>query len=158
MMMKKILAVSMFFVCIVMFSSIYTYAQDPIIGTWVTVADKGADKGKNTSHVEIFEKNGLYYGKIVKLLLEPADELCTKCKGDLKNNPVVGMVILKGLKKTGKADKSLGMEYDSGTIMDPKDGETYRSKAWVKDDVLTMRGFVGISLLGRSANWIRLKK
>jgi len=157
-MMKKILAVGVFFVFIVMFSSICTYAQDAIIGTWITVADKGADKGKNTSHVEIFEKNGLYYGKIVKLLLEPADELCTKCKGDLKNTPVVGMVILKGLKKTGKIDKSLGMEYDSGTIMDPKDGETYRSKAWVKGDVLTMRGFVGISLLGRSANWMRLNK
>lgn len=157
-MMKKILTVFVLFACIVMFSGINTYAQDPIIGTWVTVADKGADKGKNTSHVEIFEKNGLYDGKIVKLLLDPSDELCTKCTGDLKNTPVVGMVILKGLKKTRKVDKSLGMEYDSGTITDPKDGETYRSKAWVKDDVLTMRGFVGISLLGRSAQWIRLKK
>jgi len=157
-MMQKIFAVSMFFVCIVMFSSIHSYAQDPIIGTWVTVADKGADKGKNTSHVEIFEKNGLYYGKIVKLLLGPADELCTKCKNDLKNTSILGMVILKGLKKTGKVDKNLGIEYDSGAIMDPKDGETYQCKAWVKDDALTMRGFVGISLLGRNANWMRLKK
>ena len=157
-MMKKILVVFMAFVCIVIFSGVSGYAQDPIIGTWVTIGDKGADKGKSTSHVEIFEKNGVYYGKIVKLLLDPTDSICTNCKGDLKNKPVLGMVILKGLKSTGKVDKSLGAEYDSGTIMDPKEGETYQSKAWVKDDVLTMRGFVGISLLGRSGNWVRLKK
>jgi uncharacterized protein (DUF2147 family) len=42
--------------------------------------------------------------------------------------------------------------------MDAREGETYQCKAWVKDDVLTMRGFVGISLLGRSSNWMRLKK
>jgi len=60
--------------------------------------------------VEIFEKNGLYYGKIVKLLLDPADSLCTNCKGDLKNKPVLGMVILKGLKNTGTVDKKLGPE------------------------------------------------
>ena len=157
-MMKKILVVSMLFACIVMFSGIHGYAQDPIIGTWITIGDKGADKGKSTSHVEIFEKNGLYYGKIVKLLLDPADSLCANCKGDSKNKLVLGMVILKGLKNTGKVDKNLGLEYDSATIMDPKEGETYQCKAWVKDDVLTMRGFVGISLLGRSSNWMRLKK
>ena len=140
------------------FSGVSGYAQDPIIGTWITIGDKGADKGKSTSQVEIFEKNGLYYGKIVKLLLDPADSLCTNCKGDLKNKPVLGMVILKGLKNTGTVDKKLGMEYDSGTIMDAREGETYQCKAWVKDDVLTMRGFVGISLLGRSSNWMRLKK
>ena len=155
---KKILFVSVCFACIVMFSGISAYAQDPIIGTWVTVADKGEDKGKNTSHVEIFEKNGMYYGKIVKLLLGPADETCAKCKGDLKNKPILGMVILQGLKKTGRADPKLGMEYDSGTILDPKDGEMYQSKAWVKEDALTVRGFVGISFLGRNASWLRLKK
>lgn len=157
-MIKKSLVVFMVFVCVVMFSGISSYAQDPIIGTWVTVADKGEDKGKSTSYVEIFEKNGGYYGKIVKLLIGPSDEVCTKCKGDLKNKPILGMVILQGLRKTGKADPKLGAEYDGGTILDPKDGETYRSKAWIKDDVLTVRGFVGISLLGRNAGWMRLKK
>ena len=131
--------------------------QNPIIGTWKTIDDEGPNKGKASSHVEIFEKNGVYFGKIAKLLIDPPDKVCDKCKGDLKNKPLIGMIILQDMKKTGDVDKELGVEYAGGTIMDPDNAETYKCKMWVKNDVLTSRGYIGISLFGRSQEWLRVK-
>jgi len=160
--MKKVLfsvTICMFFV---LFFSAAVKAEEPIVGTWITVADEGKDKGKQTSYIEMFEKDGLYFGKITKLLLPPEPdnpkELCIKCSGDLKNKPIMGMVIVKNMKKTGKVDPKLGAEYSGGTIMDPDEGSTYKCLMWVKGDVLTARGFIGFSLLGRSQEWSRLKK
>ncbi|MBN1665335.1 MAG: DUF2147 domain-containing protein [Deltaproteobacteria bacterium] len=145
----------------VLFSGTAVKAQDPIIGTWITIGDQGADKGKETSHIEIFEKDGLYFGKIVKLLLPPEpdnpNELCLKCPGDLKNKPILGMVIIKNMKKTEETDKKMGLLYAGGTILDPESGSTYKSKIWVNGDVLTSRGYIGIPMIGRSVEWKRLK-
>lgn len=155
--MKKILAGVIICLFAVVFFSVNAKTQSPIIGTWKTINDEGPDKGKASSHVEIFEKDGLYFGKISKLLLGPQDELCTKCYGDLKNKPMLGMIILQNMKKTENVDKKLGLEYSGGTIMDPDNGETYKCKMWVNDDVLTSRGYIGISLFGRSQQWLRVK-
>jgi uncharacterized protein (DUF2147 family) len=131
--------------------------QSPIIGTWKTIDDEGPNKGRASSYITIFEKNGTYFGKITKLLIDPPDKVCDKCKGDLKNKPLIGMIILQDMKKTGNVDKKLGVEYADGTIMDPDNAETYKCKMWVKDDVLTSRGYIGISLFGRSQEWLRVK-
>ncbi|PKN50650.1 MAG: DUF2147 domain-containing protein [Deltaproteobacteria bacterium HGW-Deltaproteobacteria-13] len=159
--MKKIIMSVMICMFVVVFFSAAVKAQEPIVGTWITIGDQGADKGKQTSYIEIFEKDGLYFGKITKLLTAPEkdnpNQLCVKCSGDLKNKPIVGMVILKNMKKTGKVDAK-GLEYSAGRIMDPDNGETYKCTIWVKDDILTSRGYIGISLLGRSVEWLRLKK
>lgn len=143
------------------FSAIFAFsgavkAQGEITGLWKTVSDEGEDKGKAKSHVEIFEKDGAYFGKVNRLLLKPQDTLCTKCVGDLKDKPVVGMVIFQDMKKTGKIDDTLGVEFAGGTIMDPDNGKTYKCKIWVKGDVLTVRGFIGIPTLGRSQQWYRV--
>lgn len=132
-------------------------AQGEITGLWKTVSDEGDDKGKAKSHVEIFEKDGAYFGKVSRLLLKPQDTLCTKCVGDLKDKPVVGMIIFQDMKKTGKIDDTLGAEFAGGTIMDPDNGKTYKCKIWVKGDVLTVRGFIGIPTLGRSQQWYKAK-
>ena len=131
--------------------------QNLITGTWKTIDDEGPNKGKASSHIEIFENNGVYSGKIVKLLLDPPDKICNQCKGNLKNKPLLGMVILNGMKKTGNTDKKFGEEYAGGTILDPDSGATYKCKIWVKGDVLTARGYIGISLFGRSQEWQRVK-
>jgi len=131
--------------------------QSPLIGTWKTIDDEGPNKGKASSHIEIFEKNGVYFGKITKLLIDPPDKVCDKCPGDLKNKPLIGMIIVKDMKKTGNVDKKLGEEFTGGTILDPDSGDIYKCKMWVKDDVLTARGFIGISLFGRSQEWQRAK-
>ena len=88
-------------------------------------------------------------------MLKPQDTLCDKCEGDLKNKPVVGMIFLQDMKKSGKLDEELGDEYAGGTIMDPDNGKTYKCKIWVKDDLLTLRGYV--SFLYRTQQWFRLK-
>ena len=155
--MKKIIMSLMIVMFVVIFFNVPVKAESPLVGTWKQIADQGADKGKVASHIDIYENNGAYFGKISKLLLDPPDKVCDKCTGALKNKPLIGMVILKDMKKTGKFDKEQGMEYAGGTIFDPDDNNTYKCKMWIKDDVLTVRGFIGISLLGRSQKWFRLK-
>ena len=142
---------------VVVFFSANAKAESTITGTWKQIDDQGVNKGKVASYVEIFEKNGVYFGKITKLLLDPPDTVCKKCSGDLKNKPLVGMIILKNMKKTGNVDKELGLEFANGTIFDPDEDDTYKCLMWIKDDVLTVRGYIGFSLLGRSAEWFRLK-
>ena len=131
--------------------------QNFIIGTWKTIDDEGPNKGKASSYIDIIENSSVYSGRIVELLLDPPDKICDQCKGDLKNKPLIGMIIVNGMKKTGNVDKKLGEEYTGGTILDPDSGATYKCKMWVKEDVLTARGYIGISLFGRSQEWRRVK-
>jgi uncharacterized protein (DUF2147 family) len=153
--MKKILAGLIIFLFVIVFFTVNVNAQNNIIGTWKTVSDEGADKGKDKSYIEIFEKGGAYFGKITRLLLKPQDTLCDKCKGDLKDKPVVGLVNVQNMRKTGSMDGELGAEYADGTIMDPESGKTYKCKMWVKDDVLTVRGY--IAFVYRTQKWHKLK-
>jgi len=129
-------------------------AQEVLLGTWKTVADEGEDKGKAKSHLEIFEKDGAYFARIAKLLLEPQDKVCEKCKGELKGKPLIGMIIMSDMKKTGKVDAEFGEEYAGGQIMDPENGKSYRCKIWVKGDNLTVRGYLAI--FHRTQNWFRV--
>jgi uncharacterized protein (DUF2147 family) len=159
---KKLVTVIIFTFVVVLFSvnanaQSPVNTQSPILGTWKTIDDEGPNKGKASSYIEIFEKNGVYSGKITKLLIDPPDKVCDKCKGDLKKKPLIGMIILKDMKKTGNVDKEAGPEYAGGTILDPDSGDIYKCKIWVKDDVITARGFIGISLFGRSQEWQRVK-
>jgi uncharacterized protein (DUF2147 family) len=162
-MMKKILVTVIICSFVVLLFSVTARTQSPVntqsplIGTWKTIDDEGPNKGKASSHIEIFEKSGVYFGKITKLLIDPPDKVCDKCPGDLKNKPLIGMIIVKDMKKTGNVDKKLGEEFTGGTILDPDSGDIYKCKMWVKDDVITARGFIGISLFGRSQEWQRAK-
>lgn len=138
----------------VVFLSVGLRAENVVVGKWKTIADEGPDKGKAKSHLEIFEQNGAFFARIAKLLLEPQDKVCDKCKGDLKDKPLIGMVIMSGMKKTGNFDKDFGDEYAGGEIMDPENGKSYRCKIWVKGDLLTVRGYV--LFIHRTQNWYRV--
>ncbi|MFA6034456.1 MAG: DUF2147 domain-containing protein [Myxococcota bacterium] len=121
------------------------------VGRWETIDDK---KGKVTSVVEIVEKDGIMTGTIEKLVVEPGEDptpKCDKCKGDLKDKPVVGMRILWDLKK----DKKEKSEWSDGRILDPDNGETYRCYIGVQDGgkKLKVRGYLGIALFGRTQYW-----
>lgn len=153
--MKKVFVGVVIFMFAVLLFSVSVKAEITITGTWKTVSDEGVDKGKVKSHVEIFEKNGAYFAKAIKLLLKPQDTLCEKCEGDLKNKPVVGMIFLQDMKKSGKLDEELGDEYAGGMIMDPDNGKTYKCKLWLKGDVLTVRGYIGFFY--RTQQWFRVK-
>jgi uncharacterized protein (DUF2147 family) len=120
------------------------------VGIWKTFDDKTK---KPKALVEIWEKNGVYGGKIISLILEEGEDpnpLCDKCTGDRKDKPVLGMTIIWGLKKKG--DK-----YTGGKILDPENGKTYKCTLKLTDGgkALKVRGYIGVSALGRNQYWKR---
>lgn len=123
-------------------------AQKTIEGKWKTIDD---ETGKAKSVVEIYKgKDGKFYGKITKLFREPGEEAnpkCEECEGSKKNKPIIGMIIISGLQKT-----SSNM-WKRGTILDPANGNVYDCKMWLDGKNLQVRGYMGISLVGRSQTW-----
>ena len=125
---------------------------DKMIGLWKTIDD---ETGEAKSHVKIVKgKDGMFYGKIVELLLEPQDKLCDKCEGDLKDKKIVGMVILRKMKVDG--DK-LG----DGKILDPGNGKFYNCSMEIDEDdpdKLNLRGSIDRwGIAGRTQSWFRVK-
>ncbi|MES2690456.1 MAG: DUF2147 domain-containing protein [Bacteroidota bacterium] len=122
---------------------------DAILGTWIT--------GSGKAHVEIRKFNNTYYGQIV-WLKEPNDAN-GKPKTDKNNsdrsrhnNPILGLKMLLGF--SYKGDK----QWKDGTIYDPENGSTYSCKIEMTDaNSLNIRGYVGVSLLGRTDVWKRIK-
>ena len=123
-----------------------------IVGEWITVDDK---TGEQLSVVKIFKAtDGLYYGKIVKLLVGNQDEKCVACTGADKDKPVVGLIIIRGFQeKDGKL-----VSGDKGRVLDPDNGKFYYGKIWLEDGKLILRGSLDKKgILGRSQTWIRKK-
>ena len=99
----------------------------------------------------IEERDGEFVGTVVKVFSTTApNPVCERCEGELRNRPVVGMTILRGL-------RGLGGEYDGGTILDPDEGRTYRCSARLLDGgrKLEVRGYVGVPFFGRTQIWVR---
>lgn len=127
------------------------FAASPV-GLWRTIDD---ETGKERSYVRIVEVNGELQGTVEKIFTFPGDNpehLCDMCKGERKDQPVMGMMILWGLTDHGGAWKG-------GHILDPNNGKTYRCKMSLSESgqQLDVRGFIGISLLGRTQTWHRLE-
>ena len=134
-------------VFIVFLTMIFVPVQaQSVIGKWKNTNDKG----KVNSIIEIYEKENKIYGKVEKIMKEEdRDRVCTKCEGDLKNEPVEGMELMQGLEKDGD-------RYVGGTIVNPKTGKEYRCKIWLKDDnpdILKVRGYV--TLFYKTKEWHR---
>ena len=126
----------------------FTQNKDAILGKWINSTGE--------AHVDITKRGDKYFGKIV-WLKAPKDEKGTT-KTDIKNpeeslrsKPIIGLEILKNFVfEDGK--------WTDGKIYDPKSGKTYSCNMTMKgNDVLNMRGYVGISLIGRSETWKRVK-
>jgi uncharacterized protein (DUF2147 family) len=137
--------IPIFFLCL--FSQCIT-GQD-VTGTWKTIDD---ETGNPKSYVEItVSPDGQLTGTITNLLEKPQNTLCQKCSGDLKNKPIVGMMIIKDMRiKDGY--------YQGGTILDPNNGKTYKCKLWLQNgnvDILELRGSVGPFF--RTQKWFRVK-
>lgn len=118
-----------------------------VFGKWKTVDDK---TGVAKAIVEIYKVDGEVHGKIIKIFKESErDRLCSACKGDKRNQPFEGLVIIEGLEKDGDT-------YEDGIITDPENGETYNCKIWLDEDnpnQLKVRGY--ISFLYRTQTWER---
>ncbi|MGO4329013.1 DUF2147 domain-containing protein [Cupriavidus sp. 2TAF22] len=119
-------------------------------GLWKNVDDIS---GNPRALIRITESNGTLQGKIEKVFPAPSEDpnpKCDKCEGANKNASVIGLVILSGLKTEGE-------EYVGGQILDPDNGKVYRSKVRLADDgkTLSVRGYIGVPMLGRSQTWGR---
>ncbi|HRH99986.1 MAG TPA: DUF2147 domain-containing protein [Saprospiraceae bacterium] len=126
----------------------YTSAQTSPEGIWRTVDD--ATK-QPKSHVQIEKRNGKYYGKIIQLLEGATTKVCGPCPGDRKGKSLEGMEILWDLSPYENY-------WSYGGIIDPKTGKIYKCSVWLEgQDKLIVRGYIGISLLGRSQTWERVK-
>ncbi len=119
-----------------LFVTLLGHAQTTVVGKWKTVDD---NTGKIKSIVEIFERNGLLFGKVVKLI-DPADPdpVCNKCPGDDERHgkKIIGMEIIKNMTRSGD-------EYTEGHILDPEEGKVYRCKMWMEEGQLKVRGYWG---------------
>ena len=120
------------------------------VGLWKTIDDAS---GKPTALIRITEQQGELQGKIEKLFRAPNEDQnpkCVQCTDGRKDQPIVGMTIVSGLKKTGD-------EYTGGEILDPKNGKVYKSKLTVREGgkKVEVRGFIGMPMFGRSQVWLR---
>lgn len=134
---------------VVMLMQTVAFAQeDPIEGVWLNE--------EGTGQVRIYKaKNSKYYGKIhwLKEPVRDGKERVDENNPDKakRNEPLMGLLLLKGFEKDGDD------EYDDGTIYDPKNGKTYSCVMTLKGDQLNVRGYVGISLIGRTTTWTRVE-
>ena len=142
---------------------IQSWLRDEVMGTlkpWyaapggtgaIKVLVLKADFDQAKSIVEVFSKSGKIYAKVVEVLdLGHKNSLCQKCADEDKNKPILGLTIIKGLSKDGS-------EYNSGEILDPKNGKLYKCALSLETkDKLKVRGYIGFSLLGRTQYWHRV--
>lgn len=136
----------LFFLCLALFVVAPVFAQDAndIVGKWKTIDDNTKEA---MSVVEIYKgSDGKYYGKIVELLAKTDHDTCIKCKGNLKNKPLVGLQIINGMKKTGN-------EFKEGSIIDPASGKEYKCNIRRDGDKLRVRGFIGFAAIGKTQVW-----
>lgn len=131
-------------------SLVFAGGNEKILGKWYTADNKGI--------VEIYECNGGELCGKITWLAEPNEEDGTP-KTNINhpdesrhNEPIIGLKILSGFEKDGEN------EWEDGEIYDPENGKTYSCKMTLEGDKLKVRGYIGISLLGRTEVWTRVKK
>jgi uncharacterized protein (DUF2147 family) len=130
--------------------AVSAFAQSPV-GLWKTIDDA---TGKEKSLIRISESGGVFSGKVEKLLAPDAkpDTKCEQCTDARKDQLVVGMTVLRNVKKNDE-------QWDGGDILDPNNGKVYKVRLRFDGDSkkLEVRGYIGAPMFGRSQNWIRVE-
>lgn len=140
--MKKILLV----IVAVMMTMGMMAQVEQIVGDWATVDDK---TGNQYAIVHIYQAgNGLYYGKIAKMLVGPKNLTCTTCEGEDKNRPMEGLVIIRDM-------KNVNGELREGKVLDPESGKFYYGKIYLDKGKLVLRGSLDKrGIFGRNQTWV----
>lgn len=120
------------------------------IGIWKTIDDATREP---RALIRIYtEPDGSLSGKIIKVLDKDAnpEKRCDECTDDRKNQLIQGLRIIDKMRANGAI-------WDQGRILDPENGKLYRCKMSLEDGgrKLIVRGYIGVSLLGRSQTWFR---
>jgi uncharacterized protein (DUF2147 family) len=117
------------------------------VGRWQVVNSDGTSGGQ----VETYMENGKLFGRVTQVRPgRTAQDVCDKCSGEYKRQLILGMVIMRNFHAEGD-------DWVGGTVVDPENGSEYKGKIWaVGKDGLRMRGYIGISLLGRTESWVRI--
>jgi len=126
-------------------------AEPTAAGLWQSLDE---DSHQPNAWFLIRDNGGLYEGTIVRMFMKPGEDpnvVCDKCKDDRRGKPWLGLNIIRGMKRNGA-------EYTNGTILDPRDGDLYSAMMTLTPDgqTLVVRGYLGISLLGKNQYWTRL--
>ncbi len=131
----------------IILAALLSFQTSSVQGTWVNIDD---ETGVKKSEITLYVENGKLYGKIERLLLpEDQGKVCEKCKGKEKNQPIEGLIIVKGLVKDGEV-------WTDGKILDPANGKSYDCTIKLDDsNTLNVRGYLGFSFIGRSQVWKR---
>ena len=125
-------------------------AEPSAAGLWQKTED-----GKPVVWVLIVDRNGAFEGAFAKMFPKPGekeDMACGKCEDDRKDKPMLGLSFIRDMKRKG------GLEYEDGNILDPRDGQIYHANMKVSPDgqTLFLRGYIGISLFGKTEEWSRV--
>jgi len=118
------------------------------VGLWKTFDDHSS---KPRALVRVYEQDGRYFGRIDATLVPgEGDEVCEACEDERKNQPIVGLVIMRNIRQSGA-------DYRDGDILDPETGGVYGCEFHLDHDgsQMIVRGFIGLSLFGRSQTWVR---
>ena len=117
------------------------------IGHWQVVNSDGSPGG----HVDTYLVEGKLFGRVTEVRPgRTPQDVCDKCSGDYKNQLILGMNLMRGFHAEGD-------DWVGGTVVDPENGKEYKGKIWAEgNDKLHMRGYIGISLLGRTEVWVRI--
>ncbi|MCD6045790.1 MAG: hypothetical protein K0R48_953 [Gammaproteobacteria bacterium] len=143
---------SIVFLLFVLFTALIQAALPSPEGRWTTIDDKS---GKPKSVIQLSVSNGILNGVVVKVYkenaIDPNMTTCTKCSGPMKDKPILGLMVVQGLK--AEADGS----WSGGQVTDPETGKTYKCTITPSADgkTLGVRGYIGISLLGRTQTWVK---
>jgi len=130
--------------------AVAAFAQNPVLGKWKTIDD---ETGRIKSVVEVTERDGKIYGQVIELFRLPEEDqnpICDQCEDDRKDQPALGMEIVRDMVPLST------LEWGDGTICDPKNGKIYDCEMWFEEgnmDELKVRGYIWI--LFRTQTWLR---
>ena len=140
---------SIVFTVLILCFSLYSAKAQSVFGKWQSI---DSETGKAEAIIEIYKEKNKAYAKVVDILNpDDRDKICIYCKDKNKDKPILGMIIVDGLKENGDV-------WSGGKILDPKNGNYYKCYiTLVNNSKLKLRGYIGISLFGRTEYWNKVE-